>query len=128
MTDIVELIKTKPDLYVMQGASDEEINQAAQLLKLRFASDYHKYVAAFGAASFDGHELTGICNSKRLSVVDVTIKERSTTEVPEDWYVLEQANFDGIVIWQSSSGDVYQTGPGQKQLRLSKSLAAYIEM
>ena len=128
MTDIVELIKTKPDLYVMQGASDEEINQAAQLLNLRFASDYHKYVAAFGAASFDGHELTGICKSKRLSVVDVTIKERSTTEVPEDWYVLEQANFDGIVIWQNSSGDVYQTAPNAKAKKLCGSIAEYIEM
>lgn len=126
MTDIVKLIQIKPDLYVMQGASDEEINQAALLLNLSFASDYRKYVATFGAASFDGHELTGICKSKRLNVVDVTIKERSRTDVPEDWYVLEQANFDGIVIWQNSSGDVYQTAPNAKAKKLCGSIAEYI--
>lgn len=128
MTDIVKLIQIKPDLYVMQGASDEEINQAALLLNLSFASDYRKYVATFGAASFDGHELTGICKSKRLSVVDVTIKERSRTDVPDDWYVLEQTNFDGIVIWQNSSGDVYQTAPNAKAKKLCGSIAEYIEM
>lgn len=128
MADIVKLMQTMPDLYTMKGASEEEIQNAEQELGLKFAADYRKYVAAFGAISFESHELTGICSSKRLSAVDVTIKERRNCEVPEDWYVIEQANIDGIVIWQDASGSVYQTGPGAKQKRLCKSLAAYIEL
>ena len=127
MTDIVELIKAKSDLYIMQGESDEEISQAERLLQLHFAADYRKYVAAFGAASFDGHELTGICKSSRLSVVDVTIKERRRTDVPEDWYVLEQANIDGIVIWQAANGAIYQTAPNAKAKKICGSMAEYIE-
>ena len=128
MADIVRLMQTMPDLYTMKGVSEEEIQNAEQELGLKFATDYRKYVSAFGAISFESHELTGVCSSKRLSVVDVTIKERRNCDVPEDWYVIEQANIDGIVIWQDASGSVYQTGPGAKQKRLCKSLAAYIEL
>lgn len=128
MTDIVKLIRMQPDLCIMEGASAESIKTAEQKLGLQFASDYRKYVATFGAISFGNHELTGICNSKRLAVVDVTIKERSKAEVPSDWYVVEQANIDGVVIWQDASGTIYQTSPGAKKHRLCESLAAYIEM
>lgn len=128
MTDIVKLIQTMPDLYTMEGASVQEIQNAEQALGLKFAADYREYVAAFGAISFESHELTGVCNFKRLNVVDVTIEERRNTDVLDDWYVVEQANIEGIVIWQDASGSVYQTGPGVKQKRLCKSLAAYIEL
>lgn len=128
MADIVKLIKKQADIYVMQGASDEDIEQAEQYLNLRFAKDYREYIAEFGAASYENHELTGVCKSKRLSVVNVTIKERRVTAVPEDWYVLEQTNIDGIVIWQATNGAVYQTAPNAKAKRICGSLAAYIEM
>ena len=87
-----------------------------------------EYVAAFGAASFAGHELTGVCGSKRLNVVPVTLEERSNTTVPLDWYVLEQANIDGIVLWQDRSGAVYQTAPHIKPRKFCGSLAEYIEL
>lgn len=110
----------------MNGASEEEIKMAEQALNLRFATDYRTYIDAFGVASFAGHELTGVCKSKRLSVVDVTLEERNNNTVPDDWYVLEQANIDGIVIWQDSNGTVYQTVPGAKAKKLCESLAEYI--
>ena len=115
------------DFYAMKGASEEEIRMAEQTLGLCFAADYHKYIAAYGVASFAGHELTGICKSKRLSVIDVTIDERNNIPVPTDWYVLEQANIDGIVIWQDSNGTVYQTAPNTKAKKMCESLAEYIE-
>ncbi len=128
MADIVKLIQKQPDLYTLQGASEADIRAAETMLQLQFAADYHQYASVFGVASFGGHELTGVCNSKRLSVVAATQEERERNTVPEDWYVVEQANIDGIVIWQDASGSVYQTGPGVKQKRLCKSLAAYIEL
>lgn len=128
MADIVKLMQKQRDFYSMKGASQEEIRDAEQTLELRFAADYRKYIEAFGVASFAGHELTGICKSKRLSVVAVTQEERNNTEVPADWYVLEQANIDGIVIWQDGSGVVYQTAPNAKAKKLCRSLAEYIEM
>lgn len=127
MADIVKLMQKQPDFYAMKGASEEEIRMAEQALELCFAADYRKYIAAYGVASFAGHELTGICKSKRLSVIDVTIEERDNTLVPTDWYVLEQANIDGIVIWQDSTGAVYQTAPNAKAEKICGSLAEYIE-
>lgn len=128
MADIVKLMQKQPDFYAMKGASEEEIKMAEQVLELRFATEYRKYLAAFGVASFAGHELTGVCKSKRLSVVAVTIEERNNVAVPADWYVLEQANIDGIVIWQASNGTVYQTVPNTKAKKLCGSIAEYIEM
>ena len=84
--------------------------------------------AAFGVASFAGHELTGACKSKRLSVVDVTIEERGNITVPANWYVLEQANIDSIVVWQDSNGTVYQTAPNTIAKKLCGSLAEYIQI
>ena len=127
MTDIVELIQKQPDLYVMKGASAADIEKAERDLGLRFAKDYRKYVAQFGAASFSNRELTGVCRSARLSVVAVTIYERSKVSVPEDWYVIEQTNIDSIVVWQAADGDVYKTIPGHQPERICNSLAEYIQ-
>ncbi|MGN0180578.1 MAG: SMI1/KNR4 family protein [Monoglobaceae bacterium] len=128
MEDIVKLIQEQPDLFVLNGASKEEIDQSEQILGLHFDTNYRRYTATFGAASFAGHELTGVCKSKRLSVVNVTTAERNNTNVPADWYVLEQANIDGIVIWQNSAGAVYQTVPNMNPKKLCESLAEYIEL
>ena len=127
MADIVELIQKQPDLYVMKGASAADIETAERELGLRFAEDYRKYVAQFGAASFSNRELTGVCQSARLSVVAVTIYERSKVSVPEDWYVIEQTNIDSIVIWQAATGAVYKTMPGYQPERICNSLAEYIQ-
>ena len=127
MADIVKLLQKQSDFYAMKGVSEEDIRAAEQELGLRFATDYRKYVAAYGVASYAGHELTGICKSRRLNVADVTAEERNSTDVPADWYVLEQANIDGIVIWQATNGTIYQTAPNAKAKRICGSMAEYVE-
>ena len=99
---IIKLMQEQPAFHARSAASNEEIAAVENVLGLRFAQDYREYVATFGAASFAGHELTGICKSDRLNVVTVTMEERNNMVVPADWYVLEQANIDGIVVWQNS--------------------------
>ena len=45
----------------------------------------------------------------------VTLEKRELPHVeaiPEDWYVVEDANIDCIVIWQSSKGLIYMESPG----------------
>lgn len=129
MTDIVNLMQKQPDFYAMKGASVEEISRAEKELTLRFADDYRRYVAAFGVASYSGHELTGVCKSKRLNVVNVTLEERSKNAgIPSDWYVIEQANIDGIVIWQTMTGEVYQSMPNATPKKLCNSLCEFVHM
>lgn len=127
MKDILNLIKNKSKFYSIGNISEENIKEAELILNIRFASDYRMIIKEYGAVTFSGHELTGICNSKRLNVVDVTKEERKYNKVPEDWYVIEQANIDDIVIWQDTSGAVYQTMPNKKPIKLCNSLLEYID-
>ena len=129
MFDIIKKLRTEPELCAMSGASGEQIEQAERALSLRFAVEYREYLSEFGVASACGHELTGICASPRLNVVDVTISERlSNQTIPSDWYVVEQANIDGIIVWQSGIGEVYQTTPNASPVFLCKSLFEYLEL
>ncbi|USP69239.1 SMI1/KNR4 family protein [Ruminococcus sp. FMB-CY1] len=127
MKDILNLIKNKSKFYSIGNISEENIKEAELILNIRFASDYRMIIKEYGAVTFSGHELTGICNSKRLNVVDVTKEERKYNKVPEDWYVIEQANIDDIVIWQDTNGAVYQTMPNKKPIKLCNSLLEYID-
>lgn len=128
MSSFVDKLRTFPRMRCAGGVDEAAIEQAEDTLGLIFSKEYREYLLELGEAKAAGREFTGICKAKRLHVVDVTQEERENVPVPEDWYVVEQANIDGIVIWQDASGAVYQTGPGAKQKRLCKSLAAYIEL
>lgn len=110
------------------GADDTLIEQAENDLKLKFADDYRTYLSNFGVASFDGHELTGICEINRLNVVSVTrLEKQFSTFVPCGFYVIEETNIDGIVIWQDANGNIYQSGPYANWKKIANSLAEYCE-
>ena len=126
LKSIVNILKGKKSFVSLKGANPKEISIAEKELKTVFAPDYHEYVSTFGAASYYGHELTGVCKSNSLNVVDVTLLEREFNSVPMDWYVIEQTNIDGIVYWQSSDGKIYQTRPNKKPIIMYDSLLDYI--
>ena len=129
MTSIVDKLRALPAFGSLTGVSMEQIADAEKALALHFADDYREYLLSFGIASSDGHEFTGICNSKRLNVVDVTLAEKSiTSSIPNDWYVLEEAGFDGIIIWQNSIGEVFQTLPGREAVKLADSICDYLDL
>ena len=109
MANIIELMKSIPDYIGSNGRSEDEIAAAEKSLGTTFAPDYRLYLEEIGLACFDGHELTGITNNVRLSVVAVTEQERAANpNVPSSWYVIEQTGFDGIVIWQTPIGEIHQ--------------------
>lgn len=127
MSDIVKQIQTLPDFFSLAGATEESISEAEKVLRLKFSDEYKEIVRSFGSVSVNGHELTGICQSARLNVICVTLEERELNpSVPLNLYVIEQANIDGIVIWQSATGDVYQSVPGAPMIKLCDSIIEYI--
>ena len=129
MADFISTLSSLPDFHALAGASEEQIAQAERALSLRFADDYRQYVRAFGAVSAAGHELTGICASKRLNVVEVTLSARAAQPaIPRDWYVLEEANIDGILVWQSGAGEVFQTQPGAEPVKFAASIREYLNL
>lgn len=127
MCEIIEALKAAPDYIGSTGRTEEEIRNSEELIGVEFAADYRYYLKAIGLACFDGHELTGICNSARLNVADVTIAQRKLYPEAGSWYVVEEANIDGIVIWQAPVGDIYETVPGIKARKCCNSLAEYIK-
>lgn len=127
MANIVKSIQEKQGFVAFTGVSPEQIELAQAALGVKFAKEYREYVSAYGAASFENHELTGICASPRLNVVDVTEAERlKYPDPPKDWYVVEQLNIDDVSIWQAGTGEVYQLLPGAQPIKLSDSLSEYI--
>lgn len=105
-----------------------DIEKAQRELNLEFSNEFKLYLKAFGIAIFEGHELTGLCDGKRLDVVNNTKEQREFNGfVPSDYYVIETPNIDGVVIWQNKSGKVFQTMPNGKIELLSKSLYEYLD-
>lgn len=110
MKSLIDMLKEKDCFCSLKGVTEDEIRVAEQTLGLSFAKEYRAYLQTFGLASFHGHELTGIIKSPRLSVVAQTVAERNNNpHIPDDMYVIEIANIDGIVIWQGRTGEVFET-------------------
>lgn len=127
MIDINTKIKNLPGFRMIAGASEDKIREAEKALNLNFAGDFRSCLSEFGAATFAGHEFTGICNSKYLNVVDATKEEwENNPNVPHHLYVVERLNIDGVVIWQSSSGEIFQSISNREINRIAASLDDYI--
>ena len=127
MCEIVKLISSLDWYRAKLPVSETKLRECEKKLKLSFSKEYREYLLKYGCVTFYGHELTGICEEECLNVVDVTISARKFTDVPGDWYVIEEANIDGILIWQATDGTVYLTAPGEAPKIIASSLAVYIE-
>lgn len=126
---INEIISVKRNVFKGKAATVEEINSAERNLGLKFAEDYKEYLMTYGSIAYEGHELTGICNSKRLNVVDVTNKIRERIpKIPKSFYVIEETNYDGIVFWQNSKGTIFKTIDNSKPKKVYSSLEDYVNM
>jgi hypothetical protein len=119
-----DLLKAQPDLRHLKPATQEEIQQAEQVLMVSFSDEYKEYLLTLGVAAVGSHEFAGICSSPRLNVVDATLRERELQGHDCDtMYVVEQEGIDHIVIWQDVNGKVYKTIPGVQPLPIALSLA-----
>lgn len=129
MSGFLEKLKNKNNFVSLGGVREEEILAAERTLGLVFAKDYREYLLSFGLASFEGHELTGIIRAVRLNVIDQTVLERKQNpHIPNNFYVIEVANIDGIFIWQNSSGEVFQTVFDSVPVQICKSLVEYLDL
>ena len=126
MAQFVNTLRNFEDFMQLGGVSNDEIKKAEERLGVGFAEEYKEYLRECGAATADGHEYTGICKAKRLDVVLVTEKERSAElEISDSAYVVEQTHMDGIVIWQTTDGAIYQSHENSFK-KINNSLAEYV--
>lgn len=124
---IINVINSLEKVYKLKPATQNQIAQAETELKLNFAQEYKDYLLAFGLISVGNLELTGISEADYINVVSLTKQERELNpKVPESFYVVENACIDGIIIWQDSKGEIYQTRPNEEPQKIANSLADYI--
>jgi len=126
MNTIIETIKGLDNLYTMKGANDEKIEDAQNKLGLTFAPEYIEYLRKYGTISANSVELTGISDSKRLNVIDVTIEERLKNDIPPDMYVVEDTHIEGILILQNTIGEIFELHNGNKLKKIFNNLADYL--
>lgn len=122
------VLRLKSDVIFGRAADEHQIEQAEKALGLKFAPDYKDFLRSAGCASVDGSEITGISDLPRYDVVGITLDEREfTPSVPDTWYVIEQLHIDGIVIWQSSDGEIFKTSPACEPIKICDSLGEYLK-
>lgn len=126
MKAFVELLFEMPDFEAGKGCTETEIQNAEGLLHLHFAKEFKDYLKRYGIASAEGHEFTGIINSKRLNVVDVTKRHTELNTNRKGLYVVEDLAIDKIIIWQDAKGVVYQTVGKSDPAVVYKSLSEYL--
>ena len=129
MNSIIRVIKSLEDVILGNPVKESVILSAEKRLSLKFADDYRSYIKYFGCMAVDGRVFTGISKIPNYDVITITEDQKKYNEdIPSNWYVIEQLNIDGIVIWQSSTGEIYQTSPYNEPLKICDSLLEYIKL
>lgn len=127
MYDVIEFLQSKEELLTGKAVDEGAIERIEEQLGVSFADDYKKIVSICGFVCVDGHEITGITNAKRLNAYEVTIKERESVACDmSGMYVIEQTHIDEIVIWQSASGEVFQTNGNHGPVKIADSIINYL--
>ena len=128
MSKIAEVLKASEKMRSGEAAAVADIGHAEEALGLKFANEYKEYLMEFGFASYKGHELTGICKSSRLNVVDVTLEVRGLYDMEPNMYVVEDTGYEGIMILQNQKGKIFTIRPHSKPEKIAESLVNYIHM
>jgi hypothetical protein len=123
MSDIISIISSLKGLVSLKGVSKDAITNAEQALDLSFAHDFQIYLEKYGVISARHIELTGITDSKRLNVVDVTLAARQNNQFPQDLYVIEDIGIEGIIILQNGIGEIFEL---QNHNQIKKYLILYL--
>lgn len=124
---ILNVINELKNLRHLTPASKNDVLKAEAALGLSLAEEYKDYVLSYGVITAKKVDITGVCESKRLSVVDVTLEEKNfNSDIPADMYVIESTGIEGIVILQDSLGSIYRLNPGRKPEKIFDCLADYL--
>lgn len=127
MKDIIEQLNSMPDALLGKGSTEAAIASAEEILGVKFAKDFRKYLLEVGIAAADGKEFTGLGNARRTHVVEVTKVNRDRgPDALKAMYVIEEVGIDGIVVWQNSQGEVFETAFDSEPKKVAESFADYL--
>jgi len=128
MESIIDIMRALRSFSPGESVSENEVADAERELELLFSEEYKQYLIAFGAMDAYSIELTGFTDDEELHVVSATKAAWEYHDhVPRNLYLIEDAAFDGILIWQDSSGNIYESTPSQTPRIIFSSLAEYVK-
>lgn len=128
MKKLTDIIKEYEDFTAVGGASNEQIKEAEEELGLKFSKEYKEFLKEYGAACANGHEFFGLCESKRLNIIDATLKaKKKNKSISDELYLIEDVGIDKILTWQNADGKLFQSvGKGNPE-PLKMHLAEYVD-
>ena len=127
MKKFTELIKAYDDFMAIGAANEYKIDEAERELGLKFSEEYKAFLREYGTASANGHEFFGICDSKRLNIVEMTLNAwKENSNVPRDLYLIEDVGIDKIYTWQNKEGQLFQTIANGIPEKIQNTLCEYV--
>ena len=127
MKKFTDIIKEYEDFTAVGGASNEQIKEAEEELGLKFSKEYKEFLKEYGAACANGHEFFGLCESKRLNIIDATLKAKKKNEaISDELYLIEDMGIDKILTWQNEKGELFQTVGRGEPVKLEVKLCEYV--
>ncbi len=128
MGKFTDIIREYEDYSAVGGVSKEQIKAAEEELGVCFSKEYKDFLSEHGTACANGHEFLGICNSKRLSIVACTQKEKSKNEkIPQNLYLIENVGIDKLLTWQDENGVLYQTVANSAPEKMQMNITDYVQ-
>ena len=129
MSEWIEKIKRNNLFHFAQPADICKIKDAENLLCVKFADDYTKFLQNIGACICFGHEINGLTEKSNLNIIKSTEEQRKLNlSVPSTWYAIEDTHIDGIIIWQDQSGSIYQISPGNLPIKIATGIVQYLNL
>lgn len=106
--NIIDKIKSIPDLNYIDDCTDEQLEDAEKELNITFPEEYRQYLKEFGCIDFDATEFTGLGIDGDLNVVEATLAERKyNSNFPKDCFVLEDYHIDNVKVIVNEDGKVF---------------------
>lgn len=125
--EILEIIKNLKNLRSLGEVNEAKISEAENLMGIKFADEFKKYAKKYGAISAYGFELLGVSDHKRLDAANATLEERKLNKnFPNDMYIIENLEIDGILILQNEKGEIFEIYPNAKPKKIFDNLAQYL--
>lgn len=119
---IVDTVKGIPDAeFSFPNINLMDIRKAEQALGIHFTIEYTAMLLGIGALRCPFLNICGLDD-----VVEQTKKQRFMNGIPKEYFVLERPTVDGIVLLQSTEGDVVEFDNGKITKKLAESLEEYI--
>lgn len=125
--NIVDAVRKIPNAeFASQNTNLMDIRIAEQALDIHFPIEYTVMLMCTGALRCPFLNICGLDKNEENNVVEQTKKQRLLNGIPKEYFVLEHPTVDGIVLLQSTKGDVVEFDNGKITKKLAPSLKEYI--